>query len=169
MFLDPFLLGISVTSEAKSFHSNWGQEFKLFSSTDIDAILGITNSFHFNRGDFNFFSQHGKAAYAYWGRFVRLSDNQKSACAYDHDEAVLQLFQNLEALLGDPKDLRNRLDVIMKEYDCTCLIELIFPEGLSGALYKIPHSHIEWLAKLEVPFQFRMIHTDMMKELLDRC
>lgn len=169
MFLDSFLLGISVTSEAKSFHSNWGQEFTLFSSLDIDKILGISNSFHFNRGDFNFFSQHGKSAYAYWSRFVRLSDDEKSACDYDHDEAVLQLFQKLEILLGDPKELRNRLDRIMKVYDCTCLIELIFPQRLSGALFKIPHSYLEWLAKLEVPFQFRMISSDMMKELLDRC
>lgn len=48
MRVDFFILGFSITSYPKSFYSDDGNEYTLFTDTHIEKILSFKGSTHFN-------------------------------------------------------------------------------------------------------------------------
>ncbi|QUW23462.1 hypothetical protein JSQ81_08055 [Sporosarcina sp. Marseille-Q4063] len=144
------------------------EAYTLFTDAPIERILSIKGSTHFNRGDFTFFSQHGKAAYAYWSRLVCLTEEETLACGDAHDEAVAMLFKK-QKVFKDNRITNEYIIEISNRFDCICRIELFFPEGLSGVLFSVNHEDMQWMAEMKLPFQFRMISEPMLAELKNHC
>lgn len=122
--MERFILNLSFYSMPKSLISNSGEDYIIFTNKEIDKTLRAQSTFYFNRGDFNFFSQSGKAAYSYWCQSVSLTKEEVAWCNDSHDLALGILFNKLRLNLQEDGVTAGRIKNIDQQFDCRCQIEL---------------------------------------------
>lgn len=139
----------------KSLISNSGEDYTIFTNKEIDKMLRTHSTFHFNRGDFNFFSQSGEAAYSYWCQSVPLTKEEVAWCNDSHDLALGILFNKLRLNLQEDGVTVGRIKNIDQQFDCRCQIELFFPAD-NRAIFKVQRIDLNWMADMHLEFEFRM-------------
>ena len=162
--MERFVLNLAFHSMPKSWISNLGEDYTIFTNKDIDKTLRTQSTFHFNRGDFNFFSQSGKAAYSYWCHSVSLTKEEIAWCNDSHDLAVGILFNKLRLNLQEDGVTAGRIKNVDEQFDCRCQIELFYPAD-NRAMFKLQRIDLNWMADMHLDFEFRILNDPLLEEL----
>ena len=164
--MERFVLNLAFYSMPKSLIANSGEDYIIFTNKEIDKTLRTHSTFHFNRGDFNFFSQSGKAAYSYWCQSVSLTKEEVAWCNDSHDLAVGILFNKLRLNLKEDGVTAGRIKNVDQQFDCRCQIELFFPDDNGvGAMFKLQRIDLIWMADMHLDFEFKTLRDPLLDEL----
>ena len=155
MVIEDFVLGFSVFSAPQSFYEDSEEDVRIFAESDITGILGADSNFHFNRGDLNFFSQHGAAAYSFWTHAFSLSDEEAAGLNHDHDLALALLFKKLKEFVGKHQITPKKIEDLHRRFDCRCEILFIAPNWYGGGmLFRVNPSDLLFMAELDLTFKY---------------
>lgn len=166
MQIPDFLMNFSFTSAPNSFYNPLPDEdIKVFTNQDINKMLGVNCSYFFNRGEFNFFSQHGKAAYSFWTRsyylnsadIVRASDNNNIAVDLLLAKAKEDFKQN--NITGD------KIAHVLGSFDCICELMLTVPISKHGINFIIKSDKLKFMAEHNIDFGYRVLKNKLIVEL----
>lgn len=161
--MERFVLNLAFYSMPKSLISNSGKDYIIFTNKEIDKTLRAQSSFYFNRGDFNFFSQYGKASYSYWCQSFCLTKEEIEWCNDSHDLAVAILFDKLRLNLQVDGVTAGKIKNVDQRFDCRCQIELFFPDD-NRAIFKLRRIDLNWMADMHLDFEFRVLNEPLLEE-----
>jgi len=140
---------------------------RVFEHTDINKVLCINSSFHFNRGDHNFFSGYGRAAYSCWARTFTLLDDEVKVLNDDHDLALTVLIGKLNDFIvkhqlnaGHVKKLKDNFDLNGKWQAI-----LFTPNSLPPVIFDLNYEDMRFLVDLEMGFSYRVIAPEKIEVL----
>jgi len=162
--VERFVLNLAFYSMPKSLISNSGEDYIIFNNKDIDKVLRVQSTFHFNRGDLNFFSRYGAASYSYWCQSVCLTKEEVEWCNDSHDLAVGILFNKLRLKLKEAGVTVGKIKNVDQQFDCRCQIELFFPDD-NRAIFKVQRIDLNWMADMHLDFEFKMLSDSLLLEL----
>lgn len=123
--LHDYVLSFCFFSQPKSFYAP--EEFEhveVFNHQEINSQLNLTDTFHFNRGEPNFFSQHGPAAYAFWAHSFYLNKREADLLNDNVAHLLELLFEQLENYLQENEVTKEKINAVKELYDCRC--EVLF-------------------------------------------
>ncbi|WP_422124445.1 hypothetical protein DHX103_06410 [Planococcus sp. X10-3] len=155
MVIEDFILSFSVFSGPKSFYDADDAHIQVSTNADVDDILGTTSNFHFNRGETNFFAQHGPAAFSFWSRSFILTDEEADRLNHNHDLALELLFEKLKAFVDSHHITFEKMEDLQEQFDCRFEILFIAPNWYGGGmLFRVKPADLLFMANLNIPFHF---------------
>lgn len=166
MDLQNFILSLCFFSEPKSLiDPKPDEDVKVFNHQDINQLLNISDTFHFNRGEPNFFSQHGKASYAFWAHSFYLKKQEIENLNDSHDAAIRKLFEQLKLYLTQTKITEKQITNIKEQYNCRCEVLLTVPISPNKINFKIAREELRILVDIGLDFSYWPLETKQLDQL----
>lgn len=168
MVIENFFLALAIYGKPMSYNSpEPDKDAKIFTSDDINEILNVHSSFHFNKGDSSFFTQHGPTSYSYWARTFSLSDEEIKELDDDNDEAVSRLFEKLKKFLVEHNITDAHFEKINQEFDLErkCNITLFVPRYINGTIFEIKAEDLRIMADYKLNFNYLELTEDQIEKL----
>lgn len=161
-----FLMNFSIISAPKSFYDPLPDEhIKVFTNQDINKILGVNSTYFFNRGDFNFFSQYGNAAYSFWTHSFYLTSADIVQASDNHDVAVDLLFAKAMEYFKKNNITNEKIARVLESFDCKCQLMLSVPISNRGIIFDIKSDKLKFIAEYDIEFGYRVLEKKLIDEL----
>lgn len=158
MVIENFIVTLAIFSEPKSFYEDpESANTKVFKSSDIENLLNVKSSIHFNRGEDNFISGHGKAAYAYWAKAYSLTDEEIAPLEDNPNEALRILIRKLRHFIEENKIDKTHLHFLKQNFDLSgnWKVLLSYPHSLNSLNFEVHSEDMQFLASLDLEFGIR--------------
>ncbi|TDL30906.1 hypothetical protein E2R51_16400 [Jeotgalibacillus sp. S-D1] len=168
MVIENFFLALAIYGKPMSYNTpEPDKDAKIFTSDDIMEILNVHSSFHFNKGDSSFFTQHGPTSYSYWARTFSLSEEETEELDDDNDEAVSTLFKKLKDFFEDNNITKAQFEKINHEFDLErkCNITLFVPRYINGTIFEIKTEDLQFMANHNLNFNYLELTEDQIEKL----
>lgn len=166
MEISNFLINFSFTSAPKSFNDPLPDEnIKVFMNHDINKMLGIDCTYFFNRGDFNFFSQYGNAAYSFWTHSFYLTSADIVRASDNNDVAVDLLLAKVREYFKKSNITNEKIVQILELFDCNCELMLSVPISNNGIIFNIKSDKLKFIAGYDIEFSYRVLKNKQTLEL----
>lgn len=166
MDLQHFILSLCFFSEPKSLiDPEPDKDIKVFNHQDINKLLNTSDTFHFDRGEPNFFSQYGKASYAFWAHSFYLEKEEIESLNDSHDAAIKKLFEKLKWYLTEINITERQIINVKEIYNCRCEVLLAVPISPSKTTFKITKQQLKTLVDIGLDFSYWPLEIKQLNQL----
>ncbi|AJD92580.1 hypothetical protein JMA_32630 [Jeotgalibacillus malaysiensis] len=153
---DQMVLGLVIVSAPKSLLTDEGFEHvKVFSAAELEEHFDVKGSLHFDRGEDNLLSGHGKAGFAYWTKLFALTEEEIEETNWDHNEALHLLIKKLRTFV------RTHGLNVAKWHDFNVEFDFVrpwcvqlFTPASPPMLFNLGIGDMKWLASMEMEFSY---------------
>lgn len=153
---DQFVLGLVIVSAPKSLLTDEGFEnVRVFTAADLEAHFGAKGSLHFDRGEDNLLSGHGKAGFAYWTKLFALTEEEIEETNWDHNEALHVLIKKLRTFVRTNRLTLAKWHEFNEQFDIVSpwCVQLFTPTA-PPMIFNLGIQDMKWLATMEMEFSF---------------
>ncbi|WP_144511082.1 hypothetical protein [Bacillus sp. FJAT-22090] len=142
-------------------------EVKVFTNDDINQLLEVESTFYFNRGDHNFFSQHGKAHYSFWTHTFFLDKLDIKKARDNNDHAVYLLLEKVKEFFNKYSITNDKILTVLSSFNCRCKIMLVVPESKNGIIFDISTEHLKFMSGYDFKFSYYVLNSDRINTLIN--
>ncbi|MFB1081902.1 hypothetical protein [Jeotgalibacillus sp. JSM ZJ347] len=153
---DQMILGLVIVSAPKSLLTDEGFEnVRVFTAADLEAYFEVKGSLHFDRGEDNLLSGHGKAGFAYWTKLFALTDEEIEETNWDHNEALHVLIKKVRKFVRENGLTVAKWNSFGERFDVVSpwCVQLFTPAA-PPMLFNLGVGDMKWLATMEMEFSF---------------
>ncbi|WP_203333507.1 hypothetical protein [Planococcus beigongshangi] len=166
--LHQYVLSFCFFSQPKSFYAP--EEFehvKVFNHQEINSYLNLTDTFHFNRGEPNFFSQHGPASFAFWARSFYLNKEEADLLNSDVEGLLEILFEKLKNYLIENEVTKEKISVLKQVFDCRCeaLFSTLRQPGIRTGPFTLRQGPLQTLTEFGIDFEYWPLDENQIDQL----
>ena len=166
--LHQYALSFCFFSQPKSFYDSVGDEHvKVFNHQEINSYLNLTDTFHFNRGEPNFFSQHGPASFAFWARSFYLNKEEADLLNSDVEGLLEILFEKLKNYLIENEVTKEKISVLKQVFDCRCeaLFSTLRQPGIRTGPFTLRQGPLQTLTEFGIDFEYWPLDENQIDQL----
>ncbi|MDZ5711005.1 hypothetical protein [Jeotgalibacillus haloalkalitolerans] len=153
---DQFVLGLVMSSAPRSLLTDEGfVHIRVFTAADLEAHFGVKGSLHFDRGEDNLLSGHGKAAFSYWTKLFELTEEEIEETNRDHNEALHVLIKKVRKFVRTHGLTAAKWNSFNEQFDFDrpWSVQLFTPTA-PPMMFNIGVLDMKWLASMEMEFGF---------------